>query len=611
MLPTAPVNLRIPPGWEVTRDGGIQRVNRKGVPVGIGLPRGSFIFNQMTDLNSGRMSLEVGFQLRGRWKRVTADRSVFKDRTALTRMADTGLPVAAHTAPVLIHFLDELEAVNEGVLPEVLTTSTLGWHRVHGEPCFQLNANTTLPGAGAPDIHFKAADPGEQQIASAPRTAGTPEAWREAIAELDGLIGPALVVHASLASALIEPLSPQTSSFLVSLESRTSAGKTTAMLIGSSVWGAPVESGPHSLVVSCDTTQVHLERRLATHHSIPLFIDDTKRARDPRQIGEIPYLVAQGQGRGRGNKLGLDVPREWRLVALITGEAPISSYTTNGGAHARVLPFRRPPFGEESPQMANCIAKARSKLIENYGHAGRDFVKKVLEEFRRDHWEGIKLRHRELTVSYAQESRSGAVQRMAAYAAVVHLAGELATNWGILPPPFRAPMRKAWQDILVDADDPGGERRAYLSVIDWARANPLRFQHHPPLDPRYAEGPPSQGWAGFWLRRKENAKPNALGFFPHVLEEVLRGLGYDPPAGVLNGWRDLGLLHLGEAEAGGRRRLTKQVRMRDKTRRLIVLDLSKADEEAQLELDAEDDQESEDVFCKVGVKVGLDDDGAD
>ena len=319
-----------------------------------------------------------------------------------------------------------------------------------------------------------------------------------------------------------------------------------------------------------------LERRFALLHNLPAAIDDTRRAKDPKLVAGIPYLITQGIGRGRGTKVGLDKLHSWKFAALITGEVPLDAYTQSGGAHARVLPIRGVPFGEVSPEKADLLAEVRGILAENYGHAGPAFVQRLLLEYRKDNCESLRKRHRELTSDYARRSSNGAIQRMATFAAAIHLAGELAHEWAILPGPFTAPMRSIWADILAEVEDPSGEGRALLSVLDWARANPHRFQKY--TGEATPESPvPHQGWAGFWLYSEQSKeKPDKLGFYPHVLESVLCELRYDPPAGILHGWRDLGYLKLGESSTkDGKRRMAKNVKIKGENRRLIVIDLSK------------------------------------
>lgn len=571
----APLDLIIPGAWKY-QDGGITQTEGGGDPSKKTFPKLSIPTGRIRDLDTNGRLLQVSWLTGQTWNSIVADRSAFKDRTAIVRLADRGFPAASHTAGILIQFLDDVEVLNEDLIPETVSTSHLGWHRVDGQMYFQVNAEMTLSAEGSACFTFQAADQGERQIAMAPGAMGTMAEWQRGIQIILKYPKVILAVHTALASVLLEPLGHQVTSFSVSYEHRTSAGKTTSVLFGLSIFFRPAETGTDSPLVSFDSTQVGLERRLAILHSLPAAIDDTKRAKNPQQVAEIPYLITQGIGRGRGTKNGLDRLRGWKLSATITGEAPLGSYTQNGGAHARVIPVRGAPFGTESADTADVIAAARGILAENYGHAGPLFVRHLLDEYKRDGCESLRNRHRDLTEEFGRHSSNGGIQRMATFAAALHLAGDLAHGWGILPGPFTAPMKSIWKEILAEAEDPSGESRALLSVLDWARANPQRFQEY--SGEGSVDNPASyQGWAGYWLLHNRDAKPNQLGFFPHVLESVLRDLGYDPPGGILNGWRDLGYLVLGEQDAAeGKRRLAKQVRIKGGLRRLIVINLSKA-----------------------------------
>lgn len=571
----APLDLSIPGSWAF-QEGGITRLDGGGDPSKNSIPKLTIPTGRVRDLDTGRRLLEVSWLTGTTWRSIVADRSAFKDRTSIVRLADQGLPVASHTASTMIQFLDELEVLNEELIPETVCTSHLGWHRVDGEMYFQVNAETTLSAGGSATFTFQPADQGDRQLAMAPAGAGSHQEWQRGSLLLMQFPKVAIAIHTPLASVLLEPLGHQVTSFSVSFEQRTSSGKTSAVLFGLSTFFRPTETGADSPLISFDATPVSLERRFAILHNLPAAIDDTKRAKNPQQVGDIPYLITQGIGRGRGTKSGLDRLRGWKLAAEITGEAPLGAYSQSGGAHARVLPIRGAPFVEVSEANAKLIAEVRGILAENYGHAGPAFVQRLLLEYKKDGCESLRKRHRDLAESYACRSSVGAIQRMATFAAAIHLAGELGHEWEILLGPFTAPMESVWKDILAEAEDPSGENRALLSVLDWARANPHRFQSY--IGEATPEGPiPHQGWAGYWLFSAESKTvPDKLGFYPHVLDSVLVSLGYDPPAGILNGWRDLGYLKLGEQDStDGKRRLAKNVSIKQGNRRLIVIDLSK------------------------------------
>src|SRR5207249_466503 len=179
----------------------------------------------------------------------------------------------------------------------------------------------------------------------------------------------------------VPPLLPifRAPNFIVDLANATSTGKTTAARIAASAWGQPDEKLPDSVVQSWDSTKVWLERAPSTMPDLPLFLDDTKRAKRPRLVADTLYAVAQGRGRGRGNVVGLDRVRTWRTVAVSTGEAPATSFTQDGGTRMRCMELRGMPFGRKDDDTRRFVDTLNLAVTRNYGHAGPALVRWLVE----------------------------------------------------------------------------------------------------------------------------------------------------------------------------------------------------------------------------------------
>ncbi|MBK9649641.1 MAG: DUF927 domain-containing protein [Deltaproteobacteria bacterium] len=94
-------------------------------------------------------------------------------------------------------------------------------------------------------------------------------------------------VFLGLYAALVPPLLgllPHSSNFILDLCGETSLGKTTALRLAASAWGCPDERGS-GLLFSWDASRVFIERAAALGDFLPLFLDDTKRARRREDVG--------------------------------------------------------------------------------------------------------------------------------------------------------------------------------------------------------------------------------------------------------------------------------------------------------------------------------------
>ena len=80
------------------------------------------------------------------------------------------------------------------------------------------------------------------------------------------------------------------------------------------------------------------------------------------------------------------------------------------------------------------------------------------------------------------------------------------------------------------------DARALRDVVAWAHSREEAFIGRHPVDSRTDQAKvPASGWMGYWSQWDWES----IDFFPHVLNKVLRDLGYDPDA-VLRRWRDRG-----------------------------------------------------------------------
>src|SRR4051794_18740252 len=178
-------------------------------------------------------------------------------------------------------------------------------------------------------IAFRGLAAGDEQIADAYHAAGSLQGWLRAVQAVAGYPLALLALYAAFVPPLLEILGAP--NFIVDWANRTTTGKTTALRVAASVWGKPDERAVDGALGTWDATTVWIERASAVLHGLPLILDDTKRAKNPKVIAEALYSVASGRGRGRGNPRSLAQTRTWRTVLLSTGESPATSFTQDGG----------------------------------------------------------------------------------------------------------------------------------------------------------------------------------------------------------------------------------------------------------------------------------------
>jgi hypothetical protein len=477
------------------------------------------------------------------WRETTADRQQALNAPQMTGLAAHGFPVTSNTARRMVDYLAAFEAANPQ-LPVQRVSSHLGWQGKDGADGF-LWGHTHLATEATPPIKFRGLAPGDEQLAAGFTSAGTLEDWLAAVGGLAPYPSAALALYTAFVPPLLSVLGAP--NFIVDIANATSTGKTTAARISASVWGQPDEKLPDSVVQSWDNTKVWVERAASTLSDLPLFLDDTKRAKWPQHVSDTVYAVAQGRGKGRGNIFSMERVRSWRTVAISTGEAPATSFTRDGGARMRCLEVRGMPFNQKDDATCRLVDSLNIAVTRNHGHAGPGFVSWLIDH--RENWPALRAAYEDLKETY-----SG---RLATYFAAIHVAAYLVHDLFALPWDYKVVLDAVWPKIAAEAEDAAGAERALRLLVDWAIANQAKFWERGESDEegdgRRAHDPIG-GWAGRWDAGDKGWE--YIGFFRQKLDEILTADGFEPEA-ILGGWRENGWL-LVDADAS---RYTKKVRV--------------------------------------------------
>jgi putative DNA primase/helicase len=549
--------LEMPPGFAIRQDATTKMVpdqNEQGQKVMrevIIAHAPVLIAGKLRDIDLGTESLDLRFLRPDGWHQLVVDRAVALDGRQITQLASRGFPVASTTANVLVEYLHDLEGLNFHQIPSTRSTSHLGWQGKEGELGFLCGQTLILPngfialhddredGASAP-IVFAGSAPGDEQIADSIYAKGSMAGWLSAIRPIAKFPRVLLGLYVSFVPPLLRILGAP--NLIIDWWNRTSTGKTTVLRVAASVWGNPDEQAPDSFIGCWDATPVFIERVSSVLTGLPLLLDETKRAKDPKLVGKVLYEVAQGRGRSRGNVKGIARTGAWRTALLSTGESPATSFTQDGGTRARVLEIHGHPFDRADEETATLVHKLNLDLKTHFGYAGLLFVKWLVEN--RSLWEELAETYRILVVQFsamlpADHSRINVavVNRLAHAAAAIHLAS-ICAHAAIddLPCGLEDPLEGIWNDIVAATGEASGEERALRHVISWAhsRQETFRGRHRP-------QSGVNGSWSGRWDRADNWA---FIAFYPHVLKQLLADFEYEPES-ILAGWKERGWLDVG------------------------------------------------------------------
>lgn len=324
-----------------------------------------------------------------------------------------------------------LTAYIQGCAPlaRVRCVSRPGWHG----NCFVLNDQVIGLIIGHEQVLFQSVSPYTIDFSEK----GTLDDWRYNVAApCRGNSRLVFSVSLAFASPLLEPLEIEGGGF--HFKGPSSIGKTTALIVASSVWGG------RSYLKTWRTTDNGLEG-LCTCHNHTLLVLDELSQYDPEKAGTAAYLIANGQGKGRSNADGrLRKPASWRLVFLSSGEVGLSAHVEEAGKKSKTgqgvrmvdIPADTGIHGlfENLHSRADGDALSRElkeAALSAYGVPSKVFLEKLSKEKDALIPDLKKMIRAFVSDVIGQKKVSGQVSRVAERFALVAVAGELATIFAI------------------------------------------------------------------------------------------------------------------------------------------------------------------------------------
>lgn len=251
---------------------------------------------------------------------------------------------------------------------------------------------------------------------------------------------PVFAVSTALAGPLLGLLGLEGGGF--NIHGSSSQGKTTIGQAAASVWGKGDNPG---FVRPWRSTANHLEAAAALHTDTILVLDELGVV-DAKEAAAAVYSLTGGTGKGRANRDG-SARRSlmWRVMVLSTGEVRLTDKLIEGRQRARPGQQVRlvdipADAGKEFGVFDNGGAAGDPKALADqikaaartsYGTAGPEFVRRLIAD-------GIQAADIRAMIdafrgSHTPKGAGGQVLRVMDRFGLVAAAGELATEFGVVP----------------------------------------------------------------------------------------------------------------------------------------------------------------------------------
>jgi len=306
---------------------------------------------------------------------------------------------------------------------KVLCATQTGWFK----GSFVLPDEVIGPDAG--DVIFQSNEVARDEFTRA----GNLTQWRESIAA-KATGNPLLIL--ALSAAFSGPLLARCNAEGggVHFVADSSIGKTTLINAACSVWGG------ENYRRSWRSTSNGMEGVAALFNDNLLALDEISEC-DPKDAGPIVYALGNGRGKQRSSRTGAarGVTR-WKCAILSSGERTVETHMMEGGKRAKAGQQVRlvdlhvmgkygawdELHGQPSPAQFSDALKSAS--ANHHGHAGRAFLEKLTRD-ERDF--GPLLEAVRGSQLFPCDPDDGQAKRVAARFAMIGMAGELATEYGL------------------------------------------------------------------------------------------------------------------------------------------------------------------------------------
>lgn len=459
----------------------------------------------LKNVDTAQERITLAYYKSAAWQKITVDRSVVANTNKIVdALSQFGIEVTSDNAKNLVRYISDCVGLNPATLDPKKAINRLGWV-----------GNSFTPYAD--DIRYEG-DMDYEVIFKNVSQKGSYEAWRGLCASLRENVPLRMMMAASFASVLLEPL--KVLPFVLHVWGTTGTCKTVALMVSMSIWGNPKMGG---LVKTMNMTKNAIMRNAAFLCSIPFAGDELQTIKDKwnGNFDQLIYQITEGVDRGRARAYGgVEDTKTWKNSFIFTGEEPITKVNSGGGSKNRVI-----EIAIDGP-LVNDGHYVSSVVQENYGFAGRRFVEYI------QNIENTKLveRYREI---FEELCKLDTTDKQAMAMACILLADEIAVK--LFFDKEQALKVQQIKQYLQSAYEVDVAERAYQTVLNWAAKNPVRFE-----DPK-ADNSPNKGEVWGKIDKNDKAGREVLVINRDVLLGFLDQNGFDYTA-VSKKWAEKGYI---------------------------------------------------------------------
>ena len=459
------------------------------------------------DVQEVERKVEILFKEGNRWHTSIVNLEVLFNSNKAISLASQGLIITRKNASAFSELMASMydNSIARDAIPPLYTVQQLGWAD---------NNKYFMPFVDDDEVMFARADKAPNLL-NEMDAVGSEKDWEEEIKKLRKTDYMPLKLF--MAAMFASPILGLTNldGFAVNVFGLSTTGKTITMQIAASIWGN-CKSGS-DLIVSPKSTPTALELRLGILKNIPLIIDDTAvlNVQEKERFQSTLMQMANGKSKDRGKKdLSLQENYDWKNIITITSEGRIDKDWSTGGSKGRVVSLEN----EEKPEYWDDLDTITDFFENNYGHAGRKFIK-MLQKIGLDKvkkmYNGI---HRILRKAAKQH---GKMSRHAANVAFLVTADRIATKY-IFRDGVKISLEEALS-LMSDEKEVNQPARFYNTLVDTVFQNAGKFEGLTGVNDIKGE------YWGIYLKDDSHDGKNVktVSFIPKILNQLAKDADMD------------------------------------------------------------------------------------
>lgn len=407
---------------------------------------------RLVNIDTNEVKLTLAFRPPGRdkrWRITVVDKSVVSTARTITALSSQGVSVTSNSASALVDYLNDIENLNYDIIPERRAIGRLGY--IEGEGFSPYVDELVFDGNSS-----------YKHLYGYVREHGSQTEWLKTALECRKMsVAARIFLAASFASPLLYVVGALP--FFVHAWGGTGTGKTVALMLAASVWGDPLKG---RFVQTFNATQVGQELTAAFLNHLPMCVDELQLTKNGKgQSSFDVYKLAEGVGRTRGKKSGgVELTPTWDCCFLTTGEDPVISGASGGGAVNRIIEiecFDGQKVIEDGPRIS-------ALLKQNFGWAGRTFVEKLYES------DAQLERVRDIYQEFVSDlNGNDTTEKQALAAAAILTADMCATAW--IFQDDNALTVDEIKQFLASREAVSSGNRAYSWICNWIAENENHF----------------------------------------------------------------------------------------------------------------------------------------